>query len=130
MNKLIILPIIIVFFGLIATHALAQNNINDLSASEFFYGELADNNNPVINTSNLRVVRGAASPENLAASDFFYSQPIEVQPEIVIGPEIVINDDRPQRTEVAATLADMITPEIFYGYTDVIVNPEAPCANC
>ena len=124
MNKLIIIPILIVFFGLIATHALAQNNINDLSASEFFYGESADNNNPVINTSDLRVIRGAASPENLAASDFFYGQPIDVQP------EIVIRADRPQRTEVAATLADMITPEIFYGYTDVIVNTEAPCANC
>lgn len=121
MNTLTKLIIMVVSFGLITTQALAADN---LSASDFFYGESADNNNPVINTSDLRVVWGAASPENLTASDFFYGQTIEVQPEIVIG------DDRPQRTEVAATLADLITPEIFYGYTDVIVNKEAPCANC
>ena len=124
MNKLIILPILIAFSGLIATHALALDNINDLSASEFFYGESVDNNNPVVNTSDLRVIREAASPQDLAASDFFYGPVIDGQPEILKG------DDRPQRTKVAATLADMITPEIFYGYTDVIVNKEAPCADC
>jgi hypothetical protein len=121
MNKLTILVIIVISWGLITSQALAADA---LSASDFFYGESVDNNNPVINTSDHRVIREAASPENLAAADFFYGQPIDVQSEILKG------DDRPQRTEVAATPGNLITPEIFYGYTDVIEEKAAPCVNC
>jgi hypothetical protein len=125
MNKLTIISICIILSGFFVNHALALDNINDLSASEFFYGESVDNNDAAINTPVLRVIREAALPySGLDSSDFFYGQTIDVPSQVLIG------DNRPQRTEVVEASDHIISPEVFYGYTDVIEVTKAPCANC
>lgn len=80
MNRIIILTIMVISFGLIASPAIADGN---LSNADFFYGVTFDNQS------------GTNVPDG----------PTEVDV---------------KEKEAAATLPDdRLTPEIFYGYTDL-----------
>lgn len=125
MNKLILISICIVFIGLFAGQALAEDNRKELAASEFYYGESYVNQDSAVNTSGSRSVSQVELPlSDLAASDFFYGQPVLAQG------EISKNENFIQRTEVAAPATPLITPQVFYGYTDAIEAKEAKCSNC
>jgi hypothetical protein len=124
MNKFMIISICIISFGLFTTHALGMDNTIDLSASEFFYGEPVDMNTVAINTPDVRIKATASSSSiDLAAPAFFYGLPVGVQ-------ALILNGDLPQKTDVAVPTNEQITPGAFYGYTDVTVGEEAPCAKC
>lgn len=131
MNNFKILSIFIVCLGLIATQAFAIDNIHSLDASEFFYGDSPVNNSAVIfnagsgGATGSGVLKEAALPSaSLSSAGFFYSEPISIRGEVVRG------EDLPQRSAMAAPSTNLITPEVFYGYTDVIEVKEVPCANC
>ncbi|MGB9500254.1 MAG: hypothetical protein ACKVE4_11045 [Dissulfuribacterales bacterium] len=112
MNKLTILIIMVISFGLIATQAMAGE---DLAASDFFYGERIDNTEQVINVVDLhQKAEVITQSTELSASVFFYGESI--------NNALVINNtaESQGRTGVAASLNDLLTPEVFYGYSDAV----------
>ncbi len=121
MNKLTMLIILVIAFGLIATRALAGD---DLSASDFFYSESIDNTVEVINESGLQE-RACVITQSveLSASEFFYGHS-------VIDLAGAINtSDLQQRSDASTQLNVQLTPDIFYGYSDVNTVSDK-CADC
>ncbi|MBC2714465.1 MAG: hypothetical protein HF978_04065 [Desulfobacteraceae bacterium] len=121
MNKLTILIIMVISFGLIATQAMAAD---DLLTSDFFYGETIDTTVEVIKAADLQERANVTTQSIvLSESEFFYGETIDNAVEVINA------DALKEETAVATPSNDLLTPEIFYGYKDVILVTDK-CANC
>ena len=143
MNRMKILMIMVTFFGLIASPAIA---VCILPNADFFYGIKADNQSGISVLDGPRksvaaeiVLNEEKGTAGLIASpaiagcilpnaDLFYGVKADSQSGISVSDNpresLVAEVDLKEKKGTATLPDDMLRPEIFYGYTDFIADDD------